>query len=206
MHPPSRRRYLRSLPFQVFSCWNGMVVVGADAFLEPDATRFRSIDASDFASEAYLFNVDMWKHGRGKIAVVPKVKLAYSLADYDALHDGNDCDNGDLEAILSRKTAQAGGERHIELVNPEEEIIWLRDPPALVDFRPFNFHRPLFEEVSASSCGYSRRGAVRGEAVAEGSCILTADYEAVERDLHPVAYIYRICDPLRARFCSTGVP
>ena len=143
LHPPSRARYVANLPFQVFSCWNGMGVINARAFQPPHNLRFRSIDYSDYASESYLFNVDLWKQGLGKIMVVPSVKLAYNLQDYKV-----------LQKVMARTQRRQqdkddAWEVTLESLQTSERIKWVQDPPDLVDFRPYNRHRPLFEEVGA---------------------------------------------------------
>jgi len=89
--PHEQARLFANLPIQVFSCWNGATVFDADAFAGPDGIRFRMSHAelddegrplavSDMASESFLSSVDMWKHGRGRIMVVPKVRCAHPPA------------------------------------------------------------------------------------------------------------------------------
>ncbi|KZP11779.1 glycosyltransferase family 69 protein [Athelia psychrophila] len=103
---------LRALePFQVFSCWNGAVVMPAAAFvanssqsqMEGDTrgtgrgpVRFRTAKSdpdapvagdgmavTEKASECFLVPVDLWKRGWGKIMVVPRASVAYTGYDYD---------------------------------------------------------------------------------------------------------------------------
>ncbi|CAE6470037.1 unnamed protein product [Rhizoctonia solani] len=79
-------------PFQVFSCWNGVTAFSASVFAPPVSLRFRTAlnDANstdgvtDKASECYLSSVDLWKAGMGKIMVVPRVRVAYSLDVYES--------------------------------------------------------------------------------------------------------------------------
>jgi hypothetical protein len=75
----------------VFSCWNGATVFDADVFAAPDGIRFRMSRVKDFddngqlqlysdrVSECFLSSVDMWKHGRGKIMIVPKARFVAVL-------------------------------------------------------------------------------------------------------------------------------
>ena len=84
-------------PFQVFSCWNGAVVMPARAFThgrngeEGDARgtgrgplRFRTAknDASavtERQSECFLVPVDLWKRGMGRVMVVPRARCVLSV-------------------------------------------------------------------------------------------------------------------------------
>ncbi|CAE6447673.1 unnamed protein product [Rhizoctonia solani] len=81
----------RGEPFQVFSCWNGVTAFSASAFAPPTSLRFRTAlndpnskdGVTDKASECYLSSVDLWKHGMGRVMLVPRVKVAYSLDIYE---------------------------------------------------------------------------------------------------------------------------
>ncbi|KZP27647.1 glycosyltransferase family 69 protein [Athelia psychrophila] len=85
-------------PFQVFSCWNGAVVLPAAAFVsgvggealgEQDqgdargtgqgAVRFRTAkndesEVTERQSECFILPVDLWKRGMGRIQVVPRAR------------------------------------------------------------------------------------------------------------------------------------
>mmetsp|Transcript_159536 Transcript_159536/g.291014 ORF Transcript_159536/g.291014 Transcript_159536/m.291014 type:complete len:484 (-) Transcript_159536:70-1521(-) len=64
-------------PFQVFSCWNGMVAFDAKIF-QKQGLQFRSKrDQECPASEAELIFRDMWNAGRGKVLVSPRATSAY---------------------------------------------------------------------------------------------------------------------------------
>ncbi|KAG8729044.1 capsular associated protein [Ceratobasidium sp. 428] len=80
-------------PFQVFSCWNGLIYsVPASVFATPTSLRFRTAHndpnstdgATDKASECYLSSVDLWKADLGRVMVVPRARVAYSLDVYNA--------------------------------------------------------------------------------------------------------------------------
>ncbi|CAE6476779.1 unnamed protein product [Rhizoctonia solani] len=79
----------RGDPFQVFSCWNGVTAFSASAFA---SLRFRTAlndpdskdGVTDKASECYLSSVDLWKHGLGRVMIVPRVRVAYSLDIYES--------------------------------------------------------------------------------------------------------------------------
>ncbi|CAE6393150.1 unnamed protein product [Rhizoctonia solani] len=78
-------------PFQVFSCWNGVTAFSASAFVPPTSLRFRTAlndpdskdGVTDKASECYLSSVDLWKHGLGRVMIVPRVRVSYSLDMYE---------------------------------------------------------------------------------------------------------------------------
>ncbi|KAM0347340.1 hypothetical protein ACHAPU_004860 [Fusarium lateritium] len=74
----TRARFDAARPFQVFSCWNGAAVFGAQPVL--DGLRFRASKKDECQQgEPQLFCKDMWYKGYGKIAVVPSVNLEYQL-------------------------------------------------------------------------------------------------------------------------------
>ena len=82
------------LPFQVFSCWNGIAIIDSSLFLPSPSLRFRSQGPTDAASECKLFCHDVWgakaeevdEDGRPKgarIMVVPRASVAYNVKDYE---------------------------------------------------------------------------------------------------------------------------
>lgn len=73
-------------PFQVFSCWNGMVVFNADLFQERLVSFRRNHWQTDEcpASETELLFRDMWKLGRGKVVVSPFAASAYDVEGFRA--------------------------------------------------------------------------------------------------------------------------
>ncbi|KEI39052.1 glycosyltransferase family 69 protein [Mixia osmundae IAM 14324] len=111
-------RYDSNLPFQVFSCWNGITVIQAKAFYPPHSLRFRAINHTDASSECYLFNVDLWKTGLGRIAIIPKARVAYTLREYD-----------EVRQDLNTTAWQLSG-RHI--VSAREDFDWKNFPPKRV--------------------------------------------------------------------------
>ncbi|KAF2801754.1 alpha-1,3-mannosyltransferase CMT1 [Mytilinidion resinicola] len=77
---PTAERLQTEKPFQVFSCWNGVVSFTAKPLWEKNV-RFRvSYEGECFQGEPKLFCKDMWYHGYGKIAVIPSVNVEYSDA------------------------------------------------------------------------------------------------------------------------------
>lgn len=79
-HPESSRRFMRHLPVQVQSCWNGVAVLDPAPFYDLKPVRFRMADIAArecSASECSLIANDYWDAGYGRIITVPRVKLAY---------------------------------------------------------------------------------------------------------------------------------
>ncbi|KAF2197735.1 hypothetical protein GQ43DRAFT_475184 [Delitschia confertaspora ATCC 74209] len=69
---------MKSEPFQVFSCWNGITAFTAKPLME-GKIKFRGhYEGECFQGEPKLFAKDMWYHGYGKIAVVPSVNVEYN--------------------------------------------------------------------------------------------------------------------------------
>ncbi|KAI1654917.1 alpha-1,3-mannosyltransferase CMT1 [Daldinia decipiens] len=87
-------RFRRTLPFQVFACWNGAVAFTAAPILGEQSDRDRGDIKSPgkeerigfrgpredecYSGEPTLFCKDLWRTGHGRIAVVPSVNLEYS--------------------------------------------------------------------------------------------------------------------------------
>jgi hypothetical protein len=81
--PIGKQRAYRGLPLQVYSCWNGGVVIDAMPFYE-HVIKFRRGKPNECSeSECSLFCKDLWNLGYGKIALVPNIALAYSFEDYE---------------------------------------------------------------------------------------------------------------------------
>ncbi|KAJ1802909.1 hypothetical protein LPJ77_005503, partial [Coemansia sp. RSA 2523] len=73
-------------PFQAQCCWNGMAVLDAQVFDGPKALRFRRSSPGECsASECSLLCNDLWKTGRRRVVVVPRVKVAYNIETRDRL-------------------------------------------------------------------------------------------------------------------------
>ena len=75
-------------PFQVVSCWNGIVSIQADIF---QSLRYRFRTKRDTVecslSECEYICRDMVSIGRNKIAVVPSLQLAYKLEDFQIVKE-----------------------------------------------------------------------------------------------------------------------
>ncbi|KAK4946414.1 hypothetical protein LTR10_014613 [Elasticomyces elasticus] len=77
-HPASRARLDAKLPTQVYACWNGGVAFIAKPLIQKNI-RFRASHEHEcIAGEPTLFCKDFWRHGHGRIAIVPSVNLGYS--------------------------------------------------------------------------------------------------------------------------------
>lgn len=82
-------RFQRHLPVQMQSCWNGIAVLDpAPMYMHPHV-RFRMARLSSgecSASECSLICNDYWSAGYGRIAMIPRVKLAYDKTVWDIVH------------------------------------------------------------------------------------------------------------------------
>ncbi|KAJ1340327.1 hypothetical protein BSLG_005029 [Batrachochytrium salamandrivorans] len=80
--PEARSRYELGLPVQIYSCWNGMVVLNSEPFYKHHV-RFRRGNQTSgecAASECQLIAKDFWELGYGKALVVPHVRLVYMIS------------------------------------------------------------------------------------------------------------------------------
>lgn len=133
--PGSKARLDDHLPFQVFSCWNGAVALGAGPLL--GGLRFRDVSADAgecYQGEPQLFCKDLWFRGYGKIAVVPSVNLEYS--DERAL---------DIKRLKGYTSDLVRGQ-----TEGENRVDWVREPPEQVKCMPQwenQFWRPWNETL-----------------------------------------------------------
>ena len=138
-YSPHRFRQQNNLPFQVFSCFNGVTILDAALFLPPHNLRFRSEEGGDAHSECYLLCSDIWKalapwgsdgrqrKGRrgARIQTVPRASVGYEIWEYEkARQDGN-------------TTAFEHDGQALELAMREELIDWKTWPPRLIQNYPF---------------------------------------------------------------------
>jgi alpha-1,3-mannosyltransferase len=120
----ARDRLHAGLPFQVFSCWNGITAFVAEPLLEKEIA-FRSANEKEcFQGEPKLFCKDMWAHGHGKIMVVPSVNVAYTVEEAEK-----------IKTLKGYVTKWASAE------NDEKRVAWKTDPPALVKCMPGYDHQ-----------------------------------------------------------------
>ncbi|KAH9897600.1 alpha-1,3-mannosyltransferase CMT1 [Xylariomycetidae sp. FL2044] len=79
----TKSKFRSMAPFQVYACWNGAVVFGAEPVITGEKGKGRiefrgPREGECFAGEPTLFAKDLWFAGYGRIAVVPTVNLEYS--------------------------------------------------------------------------------------------------------------------------------
>ena len=117
----SRQRLAQGQPFQVFSCWNGVAVFQAKPVMD-SMVRFRSAERGEcYLGEPLHFCKDLWKIGRGRIAVVPSVNVGYSDSDSEHIKTRR----GSVSRWLS--TERAVG---------DNRITWKPFPPPLIKCVP----------------------------------------------------------------------
>jgi alpha-1,3-mannosyltransferase len=122
----ARNRLHSSLPFQVFSCWNGITAFQAEPLLKRDIVFRSSHEKECFQGEPKLFCKDMWSYGYGRIAVIPGVNVAYTVDEAEK-----------IKALKGYVTNWASAE------NDEKRIAWRADPPTLVKCMP-NYGNQFF--------------------------------------------------------------
>lgn len=103
-----------------------MAVMKAQAFQSPYNVRFRSINGTGLASEAYLIGVDLWKNGFKRIMTVPSVRLPYNPKEYIA-YNSRDQPND-----------WKGNRTNLTQTAMEEKIDWVTEPPEKVEWFPYN--------------------------------------------------------------------
>jgi hypothetical protein len=98
----------------------------AGPFQSPNDIRFRSVNGTSLASESYLIGVDFWKNGFNRIMTVPSVRLPYSLGEYVGFSGRRQYNDwkGDRANLTQMAT--------------EEKIKWVSEPPAKVEWYPYN--------------------------------------------------------------------
>ena len=85
-HVESRARYEEWLPFQVFSCWNGLVVIQAKALVGINGfRRSNPLRGECSASECQLLAKDLQQSGHTRVMVVPRVSLTYEHGLYEKI-------------------------------------------------------------------------------------------------------------------------
>lgn len=157
--PDTRARYDAKLPFQVFSCWNGLVAFTAAPLLGLSRTgekigigvekkeeeeeeqgqepiRFRASRKGEcFSGEPTLFCKDLWWAGFNRIAVVPSVNVEYSNAGSKSVKK--------QFGYTSQWTANDGGDDGAELIRWSDQPpdkLWCVNIPVWQDqtYRPWN--------------------------------------------------------------------
>jgi alpha-1,3-mannosyltransferase len=80
--PIGRLRASKGLPVQVYSCWNGGIVIDTKPFYNHNL-KFRNSYAKECKeSECSLFSKDLWNSGYGKIVIVPNIVVAYTSQEF----------------------------------------------------------------------------------------------------------------------------
>lgn len=117
---PTSKRFMNFQPVQVFACWNGIVALTAEPFMN-GTIRFRGVEMKQeecFQGEPTLLAKDLWFHGYRRTAVVPTINTAYY---YDHLE-------------IVRK--ERGGILDHLCQSDKDKITWKKDPPLKVKCKP----------------------------------------------------------------------
>ncbi|PRP88649.1 hypothetical protein PROFUN_02745 [Planoprotostelium fungivorum] len=113
-NPFTWARWKAMLPFQVFTCWNGMMLADVKPILDANIT-FREGHRGECAeNEKYLFCKDLWRNHYRKIQMVPTVNVAYSSTSQER---------------TMRRNNEELAEGRDELTR---DIVWKDEPPERV--------------------------------------------------------------------------
>lgn len=76
--------YQAGRPFQVFSCWSGFLAIAADVFQKERLLFRRNVPKENECAEpeTELLFYDLWRLGRGRIAMSPQAKVAYTWPNF----------------------------------------------------------------------------------------------------------------------------
>ena len=118
----SKEKYKAKKPLQVYSCWNGAAIFPAQPFMSNEI-HFRSSEEDEcFMGEPTLLCKDLWRHGRGKIQIVPSVYLGYETQGVEEIRSAS----GRIEKTID-----------VEDSSPQVEAIeWSESPPGQVKCLP----------------------------------------------------------------------
>jgi alpha-1,3-mannosyltransferase len=133
-HPASKLRYSVGLPLQVFSCWNGAVAMAAKPFIDGDI-RFRTQHEGEcHLGEPVHLAKDLWRHGHGKIAVIPSVNVAYSVDDSSKAKEAH----GSVSSLALKSASE------LTLIE------WQEKPPGQIKCLEEVFHKQSWEPFDLS--------------------------------------------------------
>lgn len=80
--PIGRLRASKGYPVQVYSCWNGGIVMDSRPFYDSNL-KFRNAYPKECKeSECSLFSKDLWNSGYGKIAIIPNIVVTYTSKQF----------------------------------------------------------------------------------------------------------------------------
>ncbi|KAJ3039909.1 capsular associated protein [Rhizophlyctis rosea] len=123
--PLSLPRINHTLPFQAQCCWNGITLLRSTPFTLPtqNATHFRAGTDTETdcpASECSLLCNDFQNAGYARVLVVPGVRVAYGMEEYEALVENEGAQG--VRVVQFNK----------EVGDEERESVTWRDPSDVV--------------------------------------------------------------------------
>lgn len=80
--PIGKSRAAKGFPVQVYSCWNGGIVIDSKPFYYKNLEFRNHYQGECPESECSLFAKDLWNYGFGKIVMIPNIFVAYSKKQY----------------------------------------------------------------------------------------------------------------------------
>lgn len=76
--PDAYTLYREKKPFQVFSCWGGMVVLDSAPFIDGQISFRRNVEGECYGGEPQTLASDLVKIGMSRVQTLPYVHVAYS--------------------------------------------------------------------------------------------------------------------------------
>ncbi|GCB21883.1 alpha-1,3-mannosyltransferase CMT1 [Aspergillus awamori] len=124
-HGPSRERFIKHLPVQVYSCWGGMVTLDSGPFIDGQVQFRFSEEDECYMGEPTLLAQDLWRLGLGKVLAIPTVNVAYEYRW--SLRAKNE--KGYVHTLLGN----SGPGRY----SPHDELVhWQKEPPKQIKCMP----------------------------------------------------------------------
>ena len=123
--PPTKKLFHAYEPFEVYSCWGGMVTIDPREFISGEIRFRRSFEDECYMGEPTLLGKDFWRTGQGRIATIPSVVVSYSDTDgkYTKERRGYVSDHVDLSKVAEDTQTQI--------------IDWKSRPPLQVKCLPY---------------------------------------------------------------------
>lgn len=122
--PASKDKFERLQPFQVYSCWGGLVTLDAKPFVSGKLAFRASNEGECIMGEPTLLAKDMWKQGLGRILAVPAVNVGYKDDDSTKIKNRRGYVHDNVDTSKPPEDPQT------------ELVAWQENPPGQVKCLP----------------------------------------------------------------------